>query len=694
MIKQNGRVFLIETKDLQYAVAAGRGGELQHLHFGKKCKIGDFETVDIGEQNSNHSSLDFTKTEYTPFGGTMYRECALKCTFADGCRETKLDYSDFKSNGNTLEIMMTDSAYSLEATLIYTAHEKHNIIERACVLKNNSKSDIILEKAASAEINLPGQRPYTIINSNGSWGGEFRKTAQRLESGSLIFESRKGTTGHCRMPALIAAENPQEACGEVYFAVFGGSGSFKIEATRDFLGTTRAVLGLNDFDFSKTLKPGESFALPPVYCGIANGLRGMSNAINDFAVDCILPKKFAGTDLPVLYNSWEATGFTVNFEQQLLLAKSAAEIGCELFVMDDGWFSSRNSDCSGLGDWEVNRTKFPTGLKALADAVNALGMDFGIWVEPEMVNPASKLYKNHPEWTYFYGTRKPNLLRNQLVLNLTVPEVREYILGFMRKLLSSCNISYIKWDMNRPFSETGAPNLQNQKELWFRHTNAVFEIVDTLKNEYPNVHFEACASGGGRTDFGALAHFDSVWPSDNTDPLDRLEIQDGYSLIYPRKCMRAWVTDTNKRSRPVPMKYRFAVSMQGSLSIGANLSLLKRSELLECKKQIALYKKIRHTVQFGSLYRIMNFEKDKIYFNGYVNADKSQAVYFACAGANSLFGNKYVNLKFTGLDENAVYKAKSEYRSFTKSGAYLAGHGIDIEYTKPLDSEVFVLEKQ
>lgn len=694
MIKQNKRVFLIETNDLQYAVAAGKGGELQHLHFGRKCKIEDFEAVKINEQNSNHSALDFIKTEYTPFGGIMYRECALKCTFADGCRETKLDYSGFKIEGSTLKIIMLDSAYSLEAELIYTAHEKHNIIERTCVLKNNSANDIILEKAASAEINLPGQRPYTIINSNGSWGGEFRKTAQRLESGSLIFENRKGDTGHEHMPALIAAENPKEDCGEVYFAVFGGSGNYKIEATRDFLGTTRAVLGLNDFDFSKTLKPGESFALPPVYCGIANGLRGMSNTINDFAIDCILPKKFAKQDLPVLYNSWEATGFTVNLAQQLTLAKSAAKIGCELFVMDDGWFSSRISDRSGLGDWEVNRIKFPTGLKTLADAVNKLGMDFGIWVEPEMVNPASKLYKSHPEWTYFYDTRKPNLLRHQLVLNLTMPEVREYILGFMQKLLSSCNISYIKWDMNRPFSETGAPNLQNQKELWFRHTNAVFEIVDTLKEEYPDVHFEACASGGGRTDFGALAHFDSVWPSDNTDPLDRLEIQDGYSLIYPRKCMRAWVTDTNKRNRPVPMKYRFAVSMQGSLSVGANLPLLKQSELLECKKQIALYKKIRHTVQFGSLYRIMNFEKDKIYFNGYVNADKSQAVYFACAGANSIFGDKYVNLKFTGLDENAIYKAKSEYRSFTKSGAYLAEHGIDIEYTKPLDSEVFVLEKQ
>ena len=444
MIKQNKSVFLIETKDLQYAVAIGKGSELQHLHFGKKCRLEDFEIMNQSEQNSNHSPLDFTKTEYVPFGGTMYRECALKCTFADGCRETKLEYSGFKIEGNTLKITMIDSAYSLEATLIYTAHEKHNIIERACVLKNNSSNNIILEKAASAEINLPGQRPYTIINSNGSWGGEFRETKQRLESGSIIFESRKGNTGHEHMPALIAAENPHENGGEIYFAVFGGSGNFKIEASRDFLGNTRAVLGLNDFDFSKTLKPGESFALPPVYCGIAKGLCGMSNTINDFAIDCILPKKFAKQDLPVLYNSWEATGFTVNLAQQLMLAKAAAKIGCELFVMDDGWFSSRISDRSGLGDWEVNRIKFPTGLKTLADAVNKLGMDFGIWVEPEMVNPASKLYKSHPEWTYFYDTRKPNLMRHQLVLNLTLPEVREYILGFMRKLLSSCNISYIK----------------------------------------------------------------------------------------------------------------------------------------------------------------------------------------------------------------------------------------------------------
>ncbi|MCD7872738.1 MAG: alpha-galactosidase, partial [Clostridiales bacterium] len=366
---------------------------------------------------------------------------------------------------------------------------------------------------------------------------------------------------------------------------------------------------------------------------------------------------------------------------------------CELFVMDDGWFSSRITDKSGLGDWNVNKFKFPKGLNSLIKSINALGMDFGIWFEPEMVNPASVLYKKHPEWTYHYSSRKPNLLRNQLVLNLTKPEVQKYILTCLDDMLSSCNIKYIKWDMNRPFSEIGADNLENPKELWYRHTQAVYDIVDSLKQKHPDVQFEACASGGGRTDLGALSHFDMVWPSDNTDPLDRLDIQQGYSLLYPIKCMRSWVTDTNKNSRQVSLDYRFNVSMQGVLSIGADLTKYSRQELELCKKYIKLYKEIRHTIQFGKLYRIMDFSKDKIYFKGYVSSDKSQAVFFADTNANSFFGDRFVNLKFKGLDEEARYSVKTDRRKFIKSGAYLMSVGIDTDYTKPLDSEIFILNK-
>lgn len=689
---KNG-IFILETENLQYVLNAGKGGVF-NLHWGAKCPAEDFEDVKLKEQNSNHSALDLARTEYAPFGGTMYREHAIKCEFYDGCRDTALDFAGADITDSTLEIKLLDGSYGLEVTLFYRLFNGSDIIERHAVIKNLSDKEITLEKAASAELSLPGERAYTVINANGSWGGEFSPVCQPLEGAGIVFESRKGTTGHHHIPAFIATQKPDEHCGDVYFAVLAWGGNFKISADRDFTGRTRAVIGMNDFDFSKTLAAGKTFKTPPVYCGIAQGLGDMSRKMNEFAVKNILPKRFAYADLPVLYNSWEATGFNVSEAGQLKLAKTAAEIGCELFVMDDGWFSTRISDMSGLGDWNVSRVKFPKGLKPLIDGVNKLGMDFGIWVEPEMVNPLSELYRKHPDWTYNYKTRTPSLLRNQLVLNMTKPEVQKYVLDFMDRLLSENNIKYIKWDMNRPFSEIGTDNLKNGRELWHRHTDAVFRIVDELKQKHTEVQFEACASGGGRTDLGALSHFDMVWPSDNTDPVDRLDIQQGYSLVYPIKCMRAWVTDTNKKARPVSTAFRFAVSMQGALSVGSDLTKLTKKELAEYKKYIALYKKIRHTVQFGDLYRIMDYKHDKLYFTGYVSKDKSQAAYFACTGANSFFGGRYATLKFEGLEENAVYKVRSEYRNFTKSGAYLMNRGIDITYYHPLESEIFVLEKQ
>ena len=247
--------------------------------------------------------------------------------------------------------------------------------------------------------------------------------------------------------------------------------------------------------------------------------------------------------------------------------------------------------------------------------------------------------------------------------------------------------------MNRPFSEIGAENLENPKEIWQRHTQAVYDIVDILRERHPDVQFEACSSGGGRADLGALSHFDMAWTSDNTDPIDRLEIQHGYSLVYPIKCMRAWVTDANRDNRPITTDFRFVVSMQGSLSIGSNLLLLNDEELEKYAKYIELYKQVRHTVQFGKLYRLRNFKDDKIYFNGYVNEDKSQAVYFSCTNAGSTFGRRFVNVRFLGLDENSTYHLKSLWREMTKSGAYFANVGIEIDYSKPLECEIFLMEK-
>ena len=699
LILENNGVFVLETENTHYVMAVDSQGVLNHEHWGRKCAdIEDYKcTYKPWERNSNHSARDLSKTEYLPYGGTCYRTPAFVATYGDGCREALLTYKDFNVSFEDedtflLEIMLEDKQYSLAVSLFYRLRENTDIIERFVKIRNGSSSPVILKKIASGEFNLPSLRPYTSTNFNGSWGAEFYKEETVVRNGVLTYESRKGGSNHTHTPAFILSQNATEKEGDVFFGALAWSGNYKVEISRDFAGRTRAVIGINDFDFSYTLKPGEEFEAPSVYCGYAKGLAEMSNQMNSYTVEHILPKRFAKEPLPVLYNSWEATWFDVSDTGQQKLAEKAAAIGCELFVMDDGWFGERKNDWAGLGDWYVNKEKFPDGLTGLIDKVKSLGMRFGLWFEPEMVNPDSDLYRTHPEWAYHYDTRDADLLRQQLVLNLTIPEVKEYVFSVMDDMLCQYDISYIKWDMNRAYSQTGGENLENPQELWYRHVKAVYEIADRLKEKHPDLQLECCASGGGRAELGALSHFDMVWTSDNTDPVDRLSIQNGFSLLYPIKCMRAWVTDTNRWSRPKDWDFRFNVTMQGSLSIGGNLLKYSEEELEIHRKYIALYKEIRNTVQFGRFYRIANFEEDKIYATQYVNGN--QSVLFLAKNVNTFFNEKFYRIKLDGLDEFARYTLKYDDREENFSGAYLMNVGLEFEMGGTLQSKIIILEKQ
>ena len=558
-------------------------------------------------------------------------------------------------------------------------------------IKNGSAADVLIEKAASAEFCLPSKRPYVSTGFGGSWVGEFRQVPTEVKSGTLVYETHKGTSEHSFSPCFILSRDATEKSGEIFFGALAWSGSYKVEINRDFSGSTRAIIGLSDFDFSYILHPGEEFLTPSVFCGYARSFSEMSNGMNAFAVGHILPKRFAHEPLPVLYNSWEATWFDVNSEGQQLLAEKAADIGCEMFVMDDGWFGARDDDHAGLGDWYVNPRKFPEGLGPLVRKVKSLGMKFGLWFEPEMVNPDSDLYRAHPDWAYHYDTREPSLLRDQLVLNLTLPEVREYVFDSLDRLVGEYGIDYIKWDANRPFSESGAQNLENPRECRLRHIRAVYEIADRLKAKYPDLQIEACASGGGRAELGALSHFDMIWTSDDTDPIDRLEIQRGYSLLYPIKCMRAWVTDTNRDARPNDWDFRFNVSMQGSLSIGGNLLKFTDEEIAIHKKYISLYKSIRNTVQFGRFYRLADFERDGMYATEYV--DEKKAVLFICTDPNSFFSDEFYHVELEGLDAAADYTVTYGMDKATYGGDYLMNVGLDFEIYGTLASKIIIFEK-
>lgn len=683
--------YFINTENTTYAIGVDDRGLVRHLYWGGRIDDESLEIPDIWDTNSNHSDMDNAMTEYTAFGGKMYRNCAVKCRYFDNCRDCILKFKSAVQNENELVITLEDSVYSFEVELHYVTYPDSDIITRFARLKNKSDNDIFIEKMMSAEISLPSDLPYEIMNTNGSWGGEFQLESETLKAGSVVFESRKGTTGHTNQPIFIAHQGANEDFSTVYFAALGYSGSFKVEAQRDFKGITRATLGVNDFDFSYTLKAGQELETPCVYIGVSNGFAVMSNDMSRFAINHILPRAYAQKPLPVLYNSWEATAFDVNTQGQLELAKKAAELGCELFVMDDGWFGKRNSDRAGLGDWFVNEEKFPNGLDELINGVNALGMDFGLWFEPEMVQRDSDLFRAHPDWVYHYPTRENNELRNQLVLNLTKPEVEQYVFDCMDKMLQKHNIRYIKWDMNRPFSEVGAENLENAQELWLRHTKAVYAVADRLKEKYPYLQLEACASGGGRADLGALGHFDMVWTSDNTDPLDRLVIQQGFSMLYPIKCMRAWVTDWNDNRRPVSLDFRFASSMQGSLSIGANLNEYSEQDMEKAKKYIALYKEIRPIIQFGKLYRLRNESTHGYWANEYVG--DNEAVLFVMTTAYTLDNRHHKVLNLRGLEEKAKYSYTVDGRDFVHSGAYLMNGGLSLELYNPFDAKIIRIKK-
>lgn len=674
---EENRIFVLETENTHYVFGIDPAGYNRHLHWGAKCDPADYAFTEISDENSNHSMLDEYRQELTPFGSTVYRTCDLKAQFADGCREVALRYTGYRLKDDTLRVAFEDAYYPLQVRLGYRVYPGLDIIKRWVEVENTGSAPISFERLFSAGFSLPGMDPYTFENTNGAWGGEFLPCRTVLDGGNLVYESHRGASNHNQSPYFIAHRGATETRGAVYFGSLAYSGNFKVIAGRDLYGITRVSLGMNDFDFSHTLEPGAHLETPPVYCGKTEGLGEMSRQMNRFCLEHLLPSRFRAETLPVLYNSWEATEFNVNVADQTRLAEIAAGIGVELFVMDDGWFGARNNDRAGLGDWFVNPAKFPGGLNELIGNVNALGMDFGLWVEPEMVNPDSDLYRAHPDWTYHFPHRHADELRHQLVLNMTRSDVQAYILDCLDRLLTDHNIRYIKWDMNRPFSQVGAENLADPKMYSYLHTMAVYRIVDELKRRHPAVQFESCASGGGRCDLGAISHFDQVWTSDNTDGIDRMTIQKGYSMLHPIKTMRAWVTDIAGINKPCSLDFRFHIAMQGALGLGGNLEKYSPEELEICRRNVALYKEIRPLVQFGDLYRILDTDRDEVLCNQYVSRDKMQAVLFLSARGTRFFKKK-MNLRFAGLAPDRAYAFTLDGVAYKKGGAFLMEVGLPV----------------
>jgi len=702
------KLFVLDTANASYIFGVNERSQLQHLYWGGRLwRDAELAAVHSGpEWASFDGSASTTPGEYPGWGSNMYTEPCLKVTLANGNRDLVLVYVSHEIHGDSLDVVTKDIQYDLLVTLHYRVYPE--LIERYATIENRTPQAVTIESAQAGVWYIPPGDGYRLSYLNGRWAGETQLVQEEIHPGLKVLESRRGTTSHQTNPwfAIDAPEatraHADEQHGNVWFGALGWSGSWKMTVEQTPHQQVRVTAGYNTFDFAYQLEPGEKLETPPFYGGFsAQGFGAASRLLHRFTRASILPGGRAAKPRPVLYNSWEATEFNVDESGQKALAEKAARIGVERFVMDDGWFGARNNDFAGLGDWYVNPKKFPNGLQPLIRYVNGLGMDFGIWVEPEMVNPDSDLYRKHPDWAMNFPGRPRTEARHQLILNMARDDVKEYTFAWLDKLVSENNVAFLKWDMNRNFSEPGWPESgpSNEKKLWVKYVSSVYEIMDRLRARHPKLEIESCSGGGGRIDLGIMKRVDEVWTSDNTEAFDRLRIQEGFSYAYPAQAMMAWVTDVpNFNGRTTPLQYRFLVAMMGSLGIGNNLNKWASDDFTLAARMISYYKNIRGTVQQGKLYRLFSPRDGDLTANQYVSDDGKQAVLFAFLRSQQ-YGRPVPAIRLQGLDERAVYRLKPlDPKKLTEtlesvSGAYLQNHGLDLQLTGDYDSESILLER-
>ena len=701
---QARKVWLITSPHSSYAMGVGPSGELQHLYWGGP--ITRMEDVPAAQEKKDISSFDphqmLENEEFPGWGGPRYYEPALKITRADGDRDLVLHYMRHRLQGNDLEITLKDIRDDIEATLHYRLYPEVGIISRWAVVRNGTKQKITVESAQSATWYMPPGDGYRLSYLSGRWAAETQLNREPIHEGMKVLESRLGHTGHNLNPWFaIDPGNAGEEHGRVWFGGLAWSGNWRISVEQTPYRQVRVTGGFNTFDFAYPLNPGESLETPEFYGGYSDhGFGGASRLLHTLELTDIQPGGLKARPRPVLYNSWEATTFNVTEAGQEALADKAAKLGVELFVIDDGWFGKRDNDRAGLGDWVVNPQKFPHGLQSLIKHVNGLGMDFGLWVEPEMVNPDSDLYRAHPDWVMNFPGRPRSELRNQLVLNLARDDVRDYIFNALDKLATEYNIRYFKWDMNRTFAEPGWPEVapDEEKTLWVKYVRNLYDIMSRLRAKHPNLEFESCSGGGGRIDLGIMRYVDEFWTSDNTEAFDRLRIQEGFTEAYAPKLMSAWVTDVpNTNGRSTPLQFRFLVAMQGALGIGANLNKWTNQDNQIATRMIALDKRIRSTVQYGNLYRILSPRTNDTTANEYVSKDGSEALLFAFRHSQE-YENPPPVIYLQGLDNHAVYRLESiDGKLLDKqselSGAWLMQNGIHLDLKGDFDSTLVLLHR-
>jgi alpha-galactosidase len=590
--------------------------------------------------------LDNMCLEWSGFGKGDYRSVASEIKMPDGTFNNDFIYSSYNiTKGNipmkslpssyadeseceTLEITLNEISNNVSLKLYYTVYYETNIIARRAVLTNNSDTMILIRKLMSLSLDMPN-RGYCLTTFDGGWIKEAHKHENELRYGIHINSSTVGASSNRHNPGFLLSEKySNEDNGNVYGfnLIYSGNHYSAIELSNHDI--VRVETGINPMCFEWELNPGESFETPEALMTFSSdGYNGLSANFHDFINRHIVRGDWKGKERPVLYNNWEACFFRFTRGKLLKLARIAKNLGVELFVLDDGWFKNRDNDMAGLGDYEVNKKKLPRGVAEISKKIHGMGMKFGLWVEPEMVNEDSDLFRAHPEYAICTPGKKPAKGRNQLVLDLCNEDVRKYIIENVCKLIDEAGVDYIKWDWNRHISDAYSNSLRRQGEFYHRYILGLYEILDAIFIKRPHILFESCASGGNRFDLGMLMFSPQIWSSDDTDPIERLSIQGGLSYLYPLSVLGAHVSDAPHQQtlRDTPLPTRFNVAAFGSLGYELDLRFLSKVQRKEIKNQIALYKKYRKTLQFGRFKRANRGKDNKVVWHC-ISEDKKEAV--------------------------------------------------------------------
>ncbi len=627
---------LVSPLHAQPAATLRPGFTVQTAHFSLAFQVGADGRLYQRAVGDNEKAKSKRQDEAYPQAGDGYFwEPALQAVHADGNTSTALQYISqshaTEADGRELtRVLLRDPAYPFEVTLCFRTDRERDVIEQWTEILHHEAGPVTLERMASTSLLLPPKNLY-LRHFSGDWAKEMNPTTELLTPGTKVLDSKIGVRAHqFGNPNFILSLDgePQENSGRVLAGSLAWSGSFQC-AFDHFGDHVRALCGVNPFASAYHLAPGETFTTPVmIWVWSANGLGEMSRNLHAWARDHGL--RAGHEPRTVLLNNWEATKFDFDFKRIAGLFAPAKEIGTEIFLLDDGWFGNkypRTSDHAGLGDWQPNRARLPEGLAPLAADAIKNSLKFGIWLEPEMVNPKSELFEQHPDWAIAQPKRTPDLQRDQLVLDLTRPAVQEFEWSVITGILGVPGVSYAKWDCNRYLTQPGSSYLaqDRQSHLWIEYVNALYALMDRTAKTYPNTELMLCAGGGGRADYGALKYFHEFWPSDNTDPAVRVAMQWDYSYFFPVMAMASHVTHWGHR----PMHFACCVAMSARFGMDLDLVKLSPEDKAICAGAIGAYKQIREVTQLGDLFRLENPHQGIRGALNFVSKDRNRAVVFA-----------------------------------------------------------------